>query len=299
MTHKVLNCSTSTAVDWLTVTSKSTIGGRRLINAWETHKEGEVRGTRFFGFDCVRDQSGLTWGQRTFDGLSIFIASGEIADKVWRDVVPVATKVTRFDLAVDVWLDEPRDQVRQSARVPMSSAFNRKRKYTYISGAGPGQKGSAGDTLYVGSRKSTQYGRFYDKGLQKDVAPPGKWLRYEVEYKGQASLQMSRKALSTTPAQFGEFVKCAIFAWFLDRSVVPVFQPQTDTPGAKVRAIMQQTTPEKKLAWLSTQVKPTVQFLFEIGMRNKVLAALDIDFVELPGEVYSTIPTFGLEVGDK
>lgn len=277
------------AVDWLTVTCKATNGGNRLLDIYNRYKSGETTLTRFFGFECFRDKKGLTWGRREYDGQFIYIAPGEAAAETWRKVVPIATKVTRLDLAVDIWLDVPRDQVKQAARVVMSPAFETRLNYTVISGMSGGQRTKTGDTLYVGSRQSTQFGRFYDKGLQQKTAEPGKYLRMEVEYKGAGAMQISKAALALAPPQLGEWIQCTVYDWFLSRSVVPLFNPATDTPGTLVRSQMKQTTSEKKLAWLHTQVKPTVQYLFEQGLRSETLHALDIEFAKFDDPGYTVI----------
>jgi hypothetical protein len=290
MANPDVKCVSASAVDWLTVTCKDQIGGNNLLSTYNRHKEGSQRGTRFFGFDCIKDENGLTWGKRVLDGLFIFIASGDVAATVWRQVVPVATKVTRIDLAVDVWLDEPRDQVKQSSRVVLSPSLEARLKYTYITGVRGKSRSRSGDTLYVGSRHSEQFGRFYDKGLQTETADPGKWLRYEVEYKSDAAFQMARKAIELAPGALGEFISCTVFDWFFKRTVPPLFNPDTDTPGLVIRSQMKQTTKERKLAWLRSQVRPTVQYLFQQGMRNEALRALDIDLVKIPDEVYNGTP---------
>lgn len=287
MKVKHINLKTTAAVDWLTVTTKTARGGAALMSLYERHKAGSGRSAKFFGFDCVRDEHGLTWGKRSLDGLYIFIAPGEAARDTWRKAVPVASKVTRIDLAVDVWLEQPRDQVKQSARVVLSQHLDTRLKYTYITGIEGQSRNRAGDTLYIGSRQSAQFGRLYDKGLQKGTAPPGKWLRYEVEYKAGAAFQMAREALQLEPGQLPEFISCAVHSWFQRRDVPPVFQPATDTPGLIIRSEMKQTTATKKLAWLTSQVKPTVQYLFEQGMRSETLRALDIDLVHVPEAWYT------------
>ncbi len=273
--------TTRMAIDWLTVTSKRRDGGSALLAVFDRYKDGPVKDVRFFGFDCLRDENGLTWGQRSIDGRYIFIASGQIAAEVWRMVVPWATKVTRIDLAVDVWLDTPRDQIKQSARLVLSPALETRLKYTYITGTKGVKRQRAGDTLYVGSRQSAQFGRFYDKGLQQGTAQPGKWLRYEVEYKSASAVQMAKAAIAQREAALGELISCTVHDWFLRRDVVPVFSPNSDTPGLVVRSQMQQTTKERKLAWLNSQVRPTIQYLFEQGLRSETLRALDIEFVQL------------------
>lgn len=276
------------SVDWITVTARSKKAGDSLLDIFNAHKAGRTRDTRFFGFDCLRDENGLTWGQRSFDGLYIYIAPGDVASKTWEKAVPVATKVTRLDLATDVWLREPRDQVRQSSRVVLSPSLDTRMKYTYITGVGSRLRERTGDTLYAGSRQSSQFGRFYDKGLQQKSAPPGKWLRYEIEYKSGAALQIAGQAMKLRPGQLGEWIKCTVHDWFWKRDIIPAFLPDTDTPGAVVRSQMVQTTKEKKLAWLRTQVRPTVQYLFQQGMMNETLMALDIELAYFNEQDYNS-----------
>jgi len=284
---EALKYDTSSTLDWLTVTTTTRNGRYALQSIFERYKTSEGHPTRFYGFDCLRDEAGLTWGTRSNDGRGILIAPGETATKVFGRLKPVPVKVTRIDLATDVWLEQPRDQVKQSSRVPLSRGYDGRVKATFITGTGGRARGRKGNTLYLGSRQSNQYGRFYDKGLQQKTAPPGKWLRYEVEYKGQGALDIAKAARELLPAQFGEWVMCTVYDWWLDRAVVPIFRPGTDTPGTRVRSQYKQTTPEKKLAWLSSQVRPTVKYLFEQGMRNETLAALGLELAHYDEPGYS------------
>jgi len=130
-------------------------------------------------------------------------------------------------------------------------------------------------------------GRFYDKGLQTRSAPPGQYLRYEVEYKSAAAVQIAKQTNGLQPGPLSEFIRCTVHQWFLTRWIVPVFEPDTDTPGLEVRSVMKQTTADRKLAWLRSQVRPTIQYLFELGLKAEVLRALDIDLVEAKETVYN------------
>lgn len=266
-------------VDWLTVTSKTREGGFALQSLFLKHKTGRVTQTKLFGFECTRDTANLTYGIRAKDARHIFIAAGEAARKTWRAAVPVASKVTRLDLACDVWLKDPRDQVKESSRLVLSPAYEGQCNYTMVTGMKGNSKGRKGDTLYVGSRQSAQFGRFYDKGLQQGSAPQGKWLRYEIEYKDKAAGQVAKAACVLNPGQLGEFIKVGVYDWFLKRAIVPAFLPETDTPGFQVRAEMKQTTAEKKLAWLNSQVRPTVEYLVEMGFRDQVVNSLGLELV--------------------
>jgi len=279
----------SGVVDWITVTSATRAGGHALQSLYRKHRLGSGKQARFFGFDGERDERGMIYGRRETDGRHIFIAPGEAATETWKQAVPVATKVTRLDLACDVWLKEARDQVVQSSRVVLSPVHEAANSYSLITGTKARSGGKKGDTLYVGSRTSGQFGRFYDKGLQKNTAPQGKWLRYEVEYKAIAAIQVASSAVHLTGGQLGEFVKTSVHDWFLARSVVPVFSPATDTPGFTVRSSMKQTTAKKKLAWLHSQVRPTVDFLFELGLGDDAMHSLGLELAYERESGYSTL----------
>lgn len=289
MTGKTPEGRLESCIDWITVTTKYARSGKVLYDLYVAHKEGDSHPAKFFGFECVRDENGLTWGKRMGDGCFILIAPGETAAAIWRKCVSVKAKVTRIDLACDVWLEIPRDQVRQSARVPMSPALDTRISSRLITGISGHGRSRIGDTLYLGHRSSTQYGRMYDKGLQQKSAPPGKWTRYEVEYTGQAALQIAAAAHEMHTSEFGSWIRATVYDWYLERSVVPLFDRETDRPGTRVRMQMKQTSVKRKLVWLQAQVKPTVQYLFEQGLRDEALAALGVELVKIDTDGYSVL----------
>ena len=272
----------STSVDWLTATTQKASGGE----GWKAHfllsQEEPIQDTKFFGFDCRRDAAGQTFGQRARDGRFIYILSGMAANRFWRQIAPRASSVTRFDVAVDCYLREPREQVKHSARVVLSSAYETNRKYARFHGRSGGYgRASTGDTLYVGSRQSTAYGRLYDKGLQTKTCEPGRWIRYEIEYKGGGAFQAQTEALKTPPDLLGEWIESTVYKWFKGRDVVPLFVPNSDALPFHVRSFLRVSSNEKKLMWLSSQVKPTVEYLWSQGFGFDVLDALG-----LTGEMY-------------
>ncbi len=277
------------AVDWLTVTTTRRNDGNRLLDIYSRYKSGDDRPATFFGFDCRRDRAGLTWGRRPKDGRYILIAPGATAQMIFLKLAPLPVKVTRIDLACDVWLDTPRNQVEHSARVPMSPSHESKIKSVYTTGRGGTDRKRTGDTLYLGSRQSMQYGRMYDKGLQEGTTIAEKWFRYEIEYKAKGALQIAQRARELPPSAYGEWIRCTVFDWFVARAVVPLFDPATETPGTTIRSQMKQTTPQKKLVWLRSAVKPTVRYLFEQGLKRETLDALGLDLVQIDIGEYNTI----------
>lgn len=299
MSANQLTYEAEAALDWLTVTTTRPNHGNTMLDLYNRYKTGDGTPATFFGFECMRDEVGLMWGKRNSDARYILIAPGKAAAVVFQKLTPLPVKVTRIDVATDVWLEKSRDQVRQSSRVPLSSAYDSRSRATLITGTGGSRRNRVGDTLYIGSRQSTQFGRMYDKGLQTKTAPVGKWFRYEVQYAGTAAVSIAEVARALVPAALGEWAKCTVFDWFLKRGVAPLFRPQTDTPGAVVRSQYKQTTADKKLAWLKTQVAPTVKYLFEQGLRGELLDALGIELARVDTQGYTVRAVQKLESLEK
>ncbi len=265
------------SVDWVTATTTKAKAGEAWRSFFHKNHTGKVSPTKFFGFQCDRDENGLTYGQRPSDGRFIVILAGATAGDFWREIVPVACKVTRLDLAVDLYAEKPIDAVKNAARLVMSKAYETNRKYTVFgSMAGGSKRRSSGDTLYIGSRQSAAYGRLYDKGLQTKMSKPGKWFRYEIEYKDYAASQAAKAAWDVGTEGLSKWIRKAVYDWFEKRDVVPVFLPDRDVPSFHVRSFVRATTLEKKLLWLSCQVRPTVKYLIENGLRDEAIEALGL-----------------------
>src|SRR3989304_5697268 len=143
--------------------------------------------------------SGLRWGMRT-DGC-IMMLSGQDAAINWLPALALAQNVTRLDLAVTVSLADPITDVAKRAYAWVltdpHSCPGKKRKYSYV------ENSSGGQTVYIGSRASDQFGRLYDKGCEsaRDAcAPPGLLWRYEVEFKAYRAKKLARQGAATPPA---------------------------------------------------------------------------------------------------
>src|SRR3989304_5980210 len=141
----------------------------------------------------------LRWGMRT-DGC-IMMLSGQDAAINWLPALALAQNVTRLDLAVTVSLADPITDVAKRAYAWVltdpHSCPGKKRKYSYV------ENSSGGQTVYIGSRASDQFGRLYDKGCEsaKDAcAPPGLLWRYEVEFKAYRAKKLARQGAATPPA---------------------------------------------------------------------------------------------------
>lgn len=211
----------------------------------------------------------MQWGYEKHLGY-IVIISGADAERYWNRLSPKDARVTRIDLCVDFVKKEP-----QYLANDLFMAIGKERKETtprlslYI---GP----EGGDTLYVGSRHSQQFGRLYDKGVESGTAPPGYFWRAEVEYKKPLAGLMATELKEETSQNRVPAIRDTVLHWFTDRGIeVPENVAGKTNISVSVEARI--TTADKKLAWLRTQVGPTVRQLVSLGLGKEVMKSLLIE----------------------
>lgn len=269
--------STGAGIDWLTVTAKETDTRFRLFNEAlylknELKEEGdEVLPWKFKGYAGYKVGS-LRWGTR--EDSDIAILSGLDAYSNWGRFGRAATNCTRIDLAVTTTLVEPWKNLAEAY-------------YSWHEG-GNGQPDvpnlgftlikntDGGETIYVGSRKSQQFGRIYDKGAeQKNSALTGFQWRYEVEYKKPMAGPVLTALLQCEEGQdLPEKMRSTVHNWFARRDCPPVFSDAG--PMIEIETEARVTSDEVKLWWLSSQVCPSVKFLIERGRLEDVVKALGL-----------------------
>lgn len=274
------------SIDWLTVTAKDEANQKLLLGeaqrlfGIEKGKGNVQRPWKFSGYDGW-SVGGLRWGARSDS--TILMLSGNAASLNWEPALAFATHVTRVDLALTVTLAEPWPDV---------AAIN----YQFITGPGRVDNkftkkfslvvnSEGGQTLYIGSRASDQFGRVYDKGREQDEGlnlPVGKIWRYEVEFKsyradriGKQLLQKAKDCQNTIPNQIAD----TIYLWFMGRGILPISHKADDKPFA-LDVSAHVTDDDVSLKWLSTSVSPTVRRLMQNGKRREVLQALGLGWVD-------------------
>src|SRR4030042_2129447 len=185
----------ASSVDFLTITV--TNPGKSILLMQEAQRlKGDLEGCGWAvkkwgmkGYSGYRI-AGMAWGMR-HDGC-IMMLSGQDAAINWLPALSLAQNVTRLDLAVTVALADPITDVAKRAYAWVlthpHNCPSKKRKYSYV------ENSAGGQTVYIGSRVSDQFGRLYDKGCEsaKDAcAPPGLLWRYEVEFKAYRAKKLA------------------------------------------------------------------------------------------------------------
>ena len=268
---------THSGIDWVTLTVKSGKARHALYNQFIQHKEeleangGISNPWKFMGYAGIKIE-GVRWGAR--DDSDIAMISGVDAARYWRDFGQYAEHCSRLDLACTTllsfsWPDLAklyynwhRDGNGQPAMANLTFSLV--------------QSTAGGQTCYVGSRKSAQMGRIYDKGLEEGcMEMSGLLWRYEVEVKKPLAWPVLQALISHDPtSEVHQAVTGWVYEWFCRRDCPPVFN--SDSLTLEVETSVRVTSTETRLWWLSTQVAPTVRTLIGQGRWRDAALALGI-----------------------
>lgn len=266
-------------VDYITVTARLSQTEGLYLAAREVARTLEysfdAKPWRFFGYQgWIYNLAGsghFAYGESTAEVKgSIVQASGSMAARSWYLFNCAGSRVTRLDLAVDAKPFEPQPDVALECYQWILDNNINARKYNLIQG------NLGGQTLYVGARQSDAFGRLYDKSAQSGKGELGELWRYEVELKAGIAKKAFADLLSLTggKSNIDGSICATVYDWFDRRQVPPIFRRNSVVPiGLKV--VAEETSEERKVLWLKTQVSPTVRQLILSGNRE-VLSALGI-----------------------
>lgn len=270
------------SVDWLTVTARDpghqellVAESRRLLDllkdAGNVQRPWSFKG--YNGWSCAS----FRYGARD-DGM-IVMMSGSAADLNWPVMLAWCDNVSRIDLAVTITLAEPEKDVARKAynflTLGGARAGNQPRKLSFI------ENNHGGQTFYLGSRASDQYGRLYDKGREKNHGadiPQGRIWRYEVEFKQYRAMRVATQLLDAARREelpVRDYIAATTYKWYLSRGVKPIWDADEDL-AFHMEVYAKLTDDDVSLRWLSTQVSPTVRRLIRVGKGDDVLQALGL-----------------------
>lgn len=176
--------------------------------------------------------------------------------------------VARCDAQITIWnkLDNP-DVARLAAYCSRAYALDAnggKWKAPYINGDGKG------DTAYIGSRRSDSFLRIYDKWRESGESDEYKWAwRFEVECKNDEAKAIwpEKGSLASSP----DYWATAVRSRLRQRGIV---LPRLDgaTSYAPPRPRREETSIDRRLAWLSNQVAPSIDKLVAQGVSLRHIA---------------------------
>lgn len=262
------------AVDWLTMTTQDERVGQNWWALYQKYKgvrrnEGNEEKNFHNGFYSGVRTASMSVGYSDRIGY-IVVVSGSDAERLFRRLQPGKHKVTRIDLCIDTYYEKPRPLAKQLYQRLHKEHKNKQRRYSLF------EASDGGMTFYLGSRQSMQFGRVYDKGIQTGKVERGKLWRAEVEYKKPISGSIAR-GLAEQSSEDRELVVCdTVGDWFFDRGA-GMFPPKSASEALHISVEARITTATKKLAWLRSQVAPSVTELIALGYGRDVLNVLSLD----------------------
>jgi len=258
-------------VDWITATAKSSENAMRLDRLCSDELSRQVAsGYKVvphsrLGFSGSKGEH-IFFGRREHD--VIVQVGSHLADDMLAEIIPLASNVSRLDMQVTVWTNGTVVQLADMAWHQLNTlppGAHRPRSYNlYLNHP-------AGQTLYLNSRKSDNFGRLYDKGVETKLAPAGLVWRYECELKRHVALQRSREVAAHK--QRGAIVSDLVHSWWTERGVPPAF-PSSGAFSSKVGRI--QDPDHSVLTWFDEKLSKTVAAAVVQYGPNAVLKSLHL-----------------------
>lgn len=260
-------------VDWLTVSAPlgpefdvlAGIAARGLVD--EQRRGEKLISFRPHGWDAARAGS-WTWAQNSAGG---YVSVGGHDAEAWcRPLLMVAHKCSRIDYAITA-------QASSALINPVPAAMRDLRERYQDDPMADSIQRYAGlkrdHALSIGKRGAPYYGRVYNKSLEsRGRYPPCTW-RWEIELRRHAS-EFERAEYQLDPKRVdmaGYLVARHMARWGIE---TPHSAGPTIRMAKQVRRV---SDAERALEWLRRQVRPTIQWLFEIGYRDEVNRVLFSD----------------------
>ncbi len=265
--------------DWYTATNIFQDGqtSSTLFEVFTDLSKGQKNwsGGGYRGKECLVTK--VKYGSRVRkDGRAdeMIVASGPVSQNVIELIGDTSKfRTTRFDLQITIEPSMPDRElaVRQyeGIRLKQSAGVNPlgNRKPRLI-------RSPTGDTLYIGSRESTQrLFRLYDKSVELGF-PVGRFWRCEVQY-GRDMAQGAALWYETVGGKERPIVDL-VCSEFYDVMRWSPLSHYSYAPADFTSVPKEKTTLEAKLLWLETCVRPTIALLIENGLRGEMKAALGI-----------------------
>lgn len=250
---------------WYTGAIQSRVSQKERYGRKVDVKEWSYKG--FHGHQAL----GAKVGYNDRSGYWLFWSSGNASNECFETVAPKASKVARMDLCVTACFRTPDPSiiehyysyVKNNSRLKVSRWHDNK----------------YGDTLYVGSMHSGQFGRVYFKDVQMNQDTVGKLVRYEVVFRDRLSTALREEMLKHRHNDLGKQIAAIVKAWFVKRGVGTYWQAKT--PAYLPEVSKRITADDRKLEWLRTSVKPTLLDLLGRGYQTELEGVLGVQIGQL------------------
>ena len=199
--------------------------------------------------------------------------TGEYANRFLDEVYRPDAHYSRVDLQLTVKFNPVTGDIAQKGYASathhnLTLPKPRQRKLYIIIGS------DNGDTLYIGAPSSEQRGRLYNKAIQSGLDRYVGCWRYEVVFRNDLATECLNQCIGSFMPR-NEYILAAVCKWYAERGVNTAhLQASSDVALPRQRAV--KTDVERKLEWLTEQVKPTIRYLCDLGFRDTLLSLLEL-----------------------
>lgn len=266
----------SSGVDWLTCSAPTDGNGGHLRELGvELLMESAGKGNRVRPF-----KRGVYYGGGTnhvgvgeYNGRVLVEVTGALADEWWRELVPLAEKVSRIDVQVSV-RQQPYDTMLAmrawQESVLRAGAEGRPPDYDLYA------RRTKGTTLYIGEGASRYRARLYERWYKEPIDANKDVWRYEVQARRERAVQVADVLARSDDAQTD--ARALVYSHFERRGVPPIFDPgaTVDIPPVPEAP----TDKAKSLAWLTRSVRPVIERLAAWGAGEEALRALAVGTID-------------------
>lgn len=245
------------------------LGESYPLGTWEyaKPKRGYLEGSQLLGPD-MQPYCTLWWGGGSQGSMVHAFSSGSAANtfaSVVRACFPVH-RLSRADIAID--FNEPGAWVSMHSMAMSLHKDGFVRKFPQYTGQ-VGQEGvdtpyGVGRTLYLGSRQSVHYVRFYEKGKKDNKKYPD-WCRAEVEFKPRGEARYAYA--SASPAEM-------LAATDLGSELLRILLNECAVRPCPAGAVRESSDMERSSAALVAQWSPFIRKLLQERFHGDVLACM-------------------------
>lgn len=286
-------------IDWLTMTQSHDYGLQATQWANDIMTNASTNNNLMRRSGNLQGYAGSHLG-KLFVGESqaqgwIAQASSSDANELIEHFNPMRCNCSRIDVQYTVWFERPISRLfwRKLPRLVQASSMARAGKPTsyheIVSSDG-------GRTFYIGSNSSDVQCKIYNKHVEQKKSDEYKYAyRYEVRYRGKYAQQAARK-LEAATAGIRHLEACRSVRNRFARYNINLPQVNPDDSAVDMAITKPKSDVATKLAWLETQVRPTIAKLLKRVAIEEVLQALGIDLISQLGNTPDLLVTDGSTV---
>jgi hypothetical protein len=235
----------------------------------DRQKQGEpIQATRVLGFDGFSSGTTVFYGQS--HNTAMLRVSGEDSNSAFKTFNRIGYHYTRLDIQVTCWCNGWPDNYGELCYEQFCKPLPSGKESKSVPRTTKDKNG--GWTVYSSARTAKQMARVYNKYAETPEEHYKGAIRYELELKDVYATEMAAMLQFQSHIQ-EEYISTYLAIWFKSKGIILPYAPRT-TDISPLSIPHRESDTETKLRWLERQVKPTVQRLIDMGLREYVTMLL-------------------------